>query len=142
VIICGLAMGGARDFLKCRMRSKERTVCVTRARKAGRNREAELLTLILVSFASAAVVFWAMSPSTNGENSLEEKIRVISYFFGVIFLCGGLIAIAERIWGLRSVSDFMEVVIFILILKIAFDWRDHLWEKKKEVTISRSQSQT
>jgi hypothetical protein len=71
-----------------------------------------------------------MAPSSKGKDSWQDEIRGVAYFVGVVLTCGGFLAIAERIWGLRYVSDIVDTLLCLVVLKKAFDWRNHLWKKR------------
>jgi hypothetical protein len=88
-----------------------------------------MLRLTLFTLVSAGIAFWAMSPSSKGRHSWQEEIRVYTYLISLVLTWFGLIGIAERIWGLRNVSEIMDVLVCLLVVKKAFDWREHLWEK-------------
>jgi hypothetical protein len=70
-----------------------------------------------------------MAPSSKGKHSWQEEIRVYAYLISLVLTWFGLIGIAERIWGLRNVSQTMDVLVCLIVVKKAFDWREHLLEK-------------
>ena len=87
-------------------------------------------TLILITLVSAGIAFWAMAPSSKGKGSWQEEIRGIAYFLGIVVAWGGFLGISERIWGLRHVSELVDTLLCVVVLRKAFDWRNHLWKDK------------